>query len=175
MSGIQRISHVGIHVFDLEVAKAFYTNVVGLTVTDQNLDRGMVFMSSHPEAEHHELLLCAGRGADPDDKMLQQISFRVDTLQSLLEYRDRFEREGVRLDMVVSHGNAIGIYFFDPDGNRIEVFWGTGLDAHQVFLHSIDLSLPEDEIVAEVERQVALYRETGVIEEDFMHKQQLDR
>ena len=55
------------------------------------------------------------------------------------------------------------------------MFWGTGLDAHQVFLHSIDLTLPEDEIVAEVERQVALYHETGVIEEDFMQKQHLDR
>jgi hypothetical protein len=37
------------------------------------------------------------------------------------------------------------------------------------------LSLPDNEIVAEVERQVALYHETGVIEEAFMQKQHLDQ
>ncbi len=170
---IERVSHVGIHVFDLEVSRRFYTDVVGLVVSDVNKERGMVFMSSHPEVEHHELLLVGGRETERGTKMLQQISFRVDSLESLLAYRDRFAELGTPIDMEVSHGNAIGIYFYDPDGNRIEVFWGTGLAATQTFLHSIDLTLPTDEIVAEVTRQVELYGADGVIEEEFMRKQRL--
>lgn len=170
---IQRISHVGIHVFDLEVSRRFYTELVGLVVTDENVERGMIFLSSHPDVEHHELLLVGGREAERDKKMLQQISFRVDSLESLLVYRDRFAEHSTPIDMEVSHGNAIGIYFYDPDGNRIEVFWGTGMTATQTFLHSIDLTLPTAEIVAEVERQVERYGVGGVIEEEFMKKQRL--
>ncbi len=44
-----------------------------------------------------------------------------------------------------------------------------------VGIHVFDLDVVKAFYTAEVERQVALYRETGVIEEDFMHKQQLDR
>lgn len=170
---IQRISHVGIHVFDLEASRGFYTEIVGLAVSDVNEERGMVFLSSHPDVEHHELLLVGGRETERGSKMLQQISFRVDSLESLLAYRDRFASAGTPIDMEVSHGNAIGIYFYDPDGNRVEVFWGTGLEATQTFLHSIDLTLPTAEIVAEVERQVELYGADGVIEEEFMRKQRL--
>lgn len=170
---IERISHVGLHVNDLEASRRFYTEVVGLTVTDEQVERGMVFLSSHPEREHHELLLVGGRETERGSKMLQQVSFRLDSLESLLVYRDRFAEAETPIDMEVSHGNAIGIYFYDPDGNRIEVFWGTGLEATQTFLHSIDLTLPTAEIVAEVERQVGLYGADGVIEEEFMRKQRL--
>lgn len=175
MPMIERLSHVGIHVYDIDIARNFYTELLGLVVTDEDRERGMVFLSSHPDVEHHELLLVAGRETERDTKMLQQISFRVDSLDSLLVYRDRFHEAGTPIDMEVSHGNAIGIYFYDPDGNRIEVFWGTGLDATQVFLHSIDLTMPADQIVAEVERQVAAFGESGVIEEAFMKKQRLEK
>lgn len=170
---IERISHVGLHVFDLEESRRFYTEIVGLVVSDFNSERGMVFLSSHPEVEHHELLLVAGRDTERGSKAVQQISFRVDSLESLLAYRDRFAAAGTPIDMEVSHGNAVGIYFYDPDGNRVEVFWGTGLTATQTFLHSIDLTLPIADIVAEVERQVDLYGDDGVIEEEFMRKQRL--
>ena len=35
-------------------------------------------------------------------------------------------RRGYRIEGVVNHASAIGCYFFDPEGNRTEVFWVTG-------------------------------------------------
>jgi len=33
----------------------------------------------------------------------------------------RLRDAGVEFDMIVSHGNAIGMYFFDPDHNRLSL------------------------------------------------------
>jgi catechol-2,3-dioxygenase len=76
---IARLGHVGLHVQDLEKQKAFYRDVIGLTVTDEDAERGLVFMSSRPAEEHHELLLCRGRNVGSDARVVQQISFRCET------------------------------------------------------------------------------------------------
>lgn len=165
---IERLSHVGIHVFDLGIAREFYVDVLGLTVTDEDFGKGVVFLSSHPELEHHEILLASGREVDRGAKLVQQISFRVESLDALLVYFTRLKSGSVPIDMIVSHGNAIGIYFYDPDGNRLEVFWATGLEAHQVFLQPIDLCKPRDEILAEVGRQVVEFGSTGVVSPVFL-------
>ncbi|MFZ4719162.1 MAG: VOC family protein [Ilumatobacteraceae bacterium] len=170
MPSIERLSHAGLYVTDIAVSREFYVTVLGLQVTDEKPDGTMVFLSSDPDREHHELLLAAGRDTAPSSKTLQQLSFRVPTLEDLVEYLRRFEQHQVELDMIVSHGNAVGIYFFDPDHNRVEVFWDTGLKARQVFLHSIDLTQPSDAIIAEVRRQVAEFGATGIIEEAFLSR-----
>ena len=62
---ISGLGHVGIHVQDLEASRKFYSELLGLTVTDESPELGMVFLSAQPEVEHHELLLCGGRDAPP--------------------------------------------------------------------------------------------------------------
>ncbi|MEK8172371.1 VOC family protein [Streptomyces sp. M19] len=39
---------------------AFYTEVLGLTVTDHDERLGIWFLSARPDTEHHELLLAEG-------------------------------------------------------------------------------------------------------------------
>ena len=164
MPRIERLSHVGIYVTDIGVGRTFYEEVVGLQVTDEKANGTMVLVrSSDPDREHHELLLATGRDTDLSSKTIQQISFRVDSLDDLLEYRDRFEERAIELDMMVSHGNAIGIYFFDPDQDGMKVSGTPGCTPRQVFLHSIDLTQPSEAIIAEVRRQVAEYGATGVM------------
>ena len=51
---------------DLSRMKDFYTRVLGLQVTDEDEAEGMVFLSSRPEAEHHELVLAGGRLGGPE-------------------------------------------------------------------------------------------------------------
>jgi catechol-2,3-dioxygenase len=58
---VARLGHVGLHVQDLEKQKALYRDIIGLTVTDEDTEGGLVFMSSRPEEKHHELLLCRGQ------------------------------------------------------------------------------------------------------------------
>jgi len=65
-AGVARLGHIGLHVEDLEKQKAFYRDIIGLTVTDVDSERGLVFMSSRPDLEHHKLLLCRGRNVGGD-------------------------------------------------------------------------------------------------------------
>ena len=161
---ITGLGHVGLHVNDLDREALFFEQMVGLTITDRDRDVGMVFLSSRPSEEHHELLLCGGRSAPPGTLMLQQVSFHCASLDDMIEYNRRFREHGVEMDMVVTHGNAIGIYFFDPEGNRCEIYWKTGLEARQPFLADIDLAQPADAIMHRVRDLVRRYGETGYIE-----------
>jgi catechol 2,3-dioxygenase-like lactoylglutathione lyase family enzyme len=170
---ISRLGHVGIHVRDLETSKRFYSELLGLTVTDVDEKLEMVFLSARPEIEHHELLLCGGRDASLEEKLVQQISFRCDTLEDVIDHFQRLTAAKVEIDMVVSHGNAIGVYFYDPDHNRCEVYWNTGLLARQPYLEGVDLTRPVAEIVALVEESVRLYGEDGIVDADFAARQSL--
>src|SRR5581483_8073330 len=72
---IARLGHVGIHCKDLGKQKAFYSDVLGLQITNEDMRMGMVFLSARPEEEDHELLLCGGRTTE-DVLLLQQMSWR---------------------------------------------------------------------------------------------------
>jgi len=157
------LGHVGIHVRDLEAQKVFFRDIVGLTVTDEDPEIGIVFMSARPDEEHHEFLLCGGRNVGDDARVVQQISFRCNSLEDILDYRQRFLEQDVKFDRIICHGNAVSIYFFDPEGNRCEVYWDTGLKARQPFGIKIDLTEPKEVLLAKVAEWVRLYGETGIV------------
>lgn len=167
---IARLAHVGVYVRDMEASVAFYRDVLGLQVTDAQPDMGITFLSSRPDVEHHELFLASGRDTPEESLMLQQISWRCDSLDDVIAFHYRLLDQGVPLDMEVSHGNAIGIYFYDPEGNRNEVYWGTGLQATQVYLASVDLEAPPGEILAAVKANVDQHGATGWVEPGFLDR-----
>ncbi|MER5495184.1 VOC family protein [Streptomyces sp. NPDC002454] len=169
MAKIERLAHVGIHVRDMDRSLAFYRDVLGLSVTDDDSANGMVFLSSRPEVEHHEVLLCGGRTVGGQELWLQQISFRCATLEDVLEYYQRFRENDVSIEYTVTHGNAIGVYFFDPDGNRCEVYWPTGLTAKQGYLEGLDFSRPAHELIEQVERSVAEHGAEGYVDTRLLH------
>ena len=170
---ISRLAHVGIYVQNLEESVAFYRDVLGLQVTNSEPGMGLAFLSSRPEVEDHELLLAAGRNVPGGTLMLQQISWRCDSIDDVIAWHYKLRENGVPVDMEVSHGIAIGIYFFDPEGNRNEVYWGTGLQAKQAYLASVDLEAPVEEILAAVKANVAEFGPTGYIEPGFLERQQI--
>lgn len=152
---VSRLGHVGLYARDLEGLRDFYRDVLGLKVADQDLDRGIVFMSSDPESEHHELALARGRATDETVEMVQQLSWHVDSVEAIQGFHRLFKEQGVRVQREVTHGNALSIYFFDPEGNRNEVYFSTGVLTQQPFSKPIDLSLPKDELLAENLRIIA--------------------
>jgi catechol-2,3-dioxygenase len=152
---IAELGHVGVWVDDLELMRSFYTQMMGLTVTDEDLGKGMVFLSARPETEHHELVLARGRRAPGDVKLIQQVSFRIDSVGSLLDFHARFKEAGVRVQQEVTHGNAYGIYFWDPEGNRIEVYYRVPIDVRQPFRKDLNLDQSPADVLAEAERLLA--------------------
>ncbi|MFG1609784.1 VOC family protein [Actinoplanes sp. NPDC049265] len=149
---ITGLGHTGLWVYDLPVMRDFYERVMGLTVTDQDTDMGIVFFSARPAEEHHEFVLQTGRTSAIGEKQQHQISWRVASLDDIRAFHRRFQDEGVPVQQEVTHGNAYGIYFFDPEGNRNEVYLRIEKDVRQPFRKSIDFGLEPDEIHAEAER-----------------------
>ena len=146
------LGHTGLWVTDLAVMRDFYERVVGLTVTDEDEKQGIVFFSAQPEVEHHEFVLQRGRTAAPGSKLPHQVSWRVDSVETLQMYHHRFKAEGIPVQQEVTHGNAYGIYFFDPEGNRCEVYLRIDRDVRQPFRKSLNLEQPVEDVHAEAER-----------------------
>jgi catechol 2,3-dioxygenase-like lactoylglutathione lyase family enzyme len=149
---IKELGHTGLWVYDLAQMRDFYERVVGLIVTDDDPELGIVFFSARPDVEHHEFVLQKGRTSAIDARQQHQISWRVSSLKDILEYHRRFEREGVRVQQEVTHGNAIGIYFFDPEGNRNEVYLRIDKKVRQPFRKTLNLNQSPVRILAEADR-----------------------
>lgn len=173
MPAISRLGHVGLHVKDLERAKQFYRDILGLSVTDEDPGLGVVFMSARPAEEHHELALFGGRNVGADALVLQQVSFRCDTLDDVIGFYHRLREHGVEIDVTGTHGNAVALYFFDPEDNRCEIYWGTGLQARQPYLDGVDLEQPKDEIMRRVEESVRQHGRTGFIDPTIIRERRV--
>jgi catechol-2,3-dioxygenase len=156
MTSVPRLSfsHMGINVADLARMEDFYTRVLGFTVTDRgNLGAiALVFMSLDP-AEHHQVILAKGPAVDASPSRINQISFRLSELAGLREMARRAKREGASDLAAVSHGNALSVYFRDPEGNRIELFIDTPWYVRQPQRMPMDLELPDAELWAWAERE----------------------
>ncbi|WP_062642633.1 VOC family protein [Streptomyces maremycinicus] len=153
--GITGLGHTGFWVEDLEKMRDFYERVMGLAVTDEDEELGIVFYSARPDEEHHEFVLQRGRTAPLGAKLTHQVSWRVDSLETIVDFHRRFRAEGIEVQQEVTHGNAIGIYFFDPEGNRNEVYLRIERDVRQPFRKTIDLDQSPEQILAEAEHLLA--------------------
>ena len=152
MARVMGLGHVGIYVRDLERMVAFYRDVMGMRVTKQNWRAGAVFLSADPDAVDHEIALMRGRPDMADPHLINQLSMRVESLDDLRVFRRRLADAGYRIEGVVNHASAIGCYFFDPEGNRTEVFWVTGRACWVPNSDPIDLEQSDEAIMAEVDR-----------------------
>jgi catechol 2,3-dioxygenase len=149
-----RFKHVGIYVQDLPAMADFYTRWFGLLQTDGGLGSSGkgAFFSADP-AEHHQIVMVVGR--DPASKpTINQLSFLVDDLPTLKAYWRKAQSENVPISMVKSHGNALSLYVRDPEGNQCEIYCHTPWYVSQPAGKPMDLGLPDEDILAQVEREV---------------------
>lgn len=153
MARVTGLGHVAVYADDLMKQRDFYTRVLGLAIADEDLnDRGMVFMSADPVAEHHEFVLIRGRVAPDEARVIQQISFKVPSIADPRDFKRRIEAETLKVERIVSHGNAFGLYFFDPEGNRIELYYKTGFPIPQPHGDPIDLEQSDEELLGTARR-----------------------
>ena len=162
MPKVTGLGHIGIFVRDLERMVAFYRDFLGLKITKQNWRAGVVFLSADAQAADHEIALVRGRPEGEEPKLIQQMSFRCESLNDVREFRRRLLREGYRIQRVVNHASAIGCYFYDPEGNCAEVFWVTGKESWVPVSLPIDLEQSDEAILAEVDKLWQRVRHVGL-------------
>jgi catechol 2,3-dioxygenase len=156
MSFSLSFSHVGIFVTDLERMIRFYTKFLGFAISDREpgLRGGEICFLTRDSREHHQFVLASGRPADSGFNLINQLSFRVDSLATLRQ----IHRDAVAMKLndlhTVTHGNALSVYFRDPEGNRIEVLIDTPWYCLQPQRMPVDFSLPDDALWASIENIV---------------------
>jgi catechol 2,3-dioxygenase len=165
MEGIKvSLAHLGISVFDFDRMLDFYTRVMGLIVSDTDLlphsDKRIAFLTSS-DVDHHQLVLVEGRlpedlRTDPPmggslGSQLFQLSFRLPDLATLKMIKRRVEAEGLTNSVPMNHGNAWAMYVRDAEGNALEFFVDTDWYVTQPCGFPLDLSLSDEQIIAETE------------------------
>jgi catechol 2,3-dioxygenase-like lactoylglutathione lyase family enzyme len=151
-------SHMGIFVTDPARMQDFYTRVLGFTVTDRGeleTPHGrlqFVFLSRDPR-EHHQIVMASGRPANLPFNPINQISFRMEDFAGLREMHRRLQKEAVSELSPVSHGNALSVYFRDPEGNRIELFVDTPWYVKQPLRIPLDMKLNDNQLWAWAEAE----------------------
>ncbi len=153
------LSHVGIFAADVEKMVGFYSRFFGFLISDRGITSSgneIVFMTSDP-GEHHQFVIASGRPKDVPFNVINQISFRVDSLATLRKLYGRLADEKIELvgrDGPLCHGNALSVYFHDPEGNRIELLIDTPWHVSQPCGMPVDLSLSDEALWASLEARV---------------------
>lgn len=149
------LSHVGLHVWDLDRMVDFYRRVFGMIVTDEGVGRTtrtrLVFLSGSPD-HHHQLVLAASRPREATFSTVMQLSFLVPTIAGLREGRDRALAMGATNPLCLNHGTSLSAYVDDPEGNRIEIYYETPFYIPQPHGDPLDLDRSDDEILRETEQ-----------------------
>ena len=145
-------SHFGMWVENLPRMVRFYTGLLGYVVSDRGplntpTGRHPFAFLTRDAAEHHQLVLAGGRPANLPFNPINQLSFRVDSLATLRAYYARVTSKPYAALVSdihpVCHGNALSLYFRDPEGNRIELYIDTPWYVNQPMRLILDFSLSD--------------------------------
>ncbi len=125
---ITKIGHVVLNCRDLDRSVRFYTEILGFKVSDvytpDIAPGGMVFMRCN--ADHHGVALVGSMPGESPNIELNHMAFEVGTLDEVFRAREHLKKHNVTIDFEGRRraGVQIAVEFRDPDGHRLEIFWG---------------------------------------------------
>ncbi len=148
---LKRIHHVAYRCHDAKETVEFYQRVLNMDF-QLAIAENEVPSTKEPDPYMH-VFLDAGMGnvlaffelpnspkMGRDDQTpiwVQHIAFEVDSLEALLEAKTHIEGQGLDVLGPVNHGIFKSIYFFDPNGHRIELAAHTGTAEQMKKLHDV--------------------------------------
>src|SRR3954447_19236705 len=122
--------HVGLNVADLDCSVDFYASIFAFDV--QGRGDGYAFLG-----DDSRLILTLWQQSDgafaTDQPGLHHLAFEVESVEPVRAAEQRVRDAGLRLyhDGIVPHGEGAssgGIFFEDPDGIRLEIYTGAGVE-----------------------------------------------
>ncbi len=122
---MMRVGHVHLRVADLERSIAFYRDVLGLDVIQRAPSGDVAFLSVG--GYHHHLALntresLGGTPPPPGHTGLVHTAFVYPDRKALAQACTRVMDHGIAVQGR-DHGVSEAIYFSDPDGNGVEIYW----------------------------------------------------
>ncbi|MFD8811098.1 VOC family protein [Streptomyces sp. NPDC059627] len=130
-----RTGHVGLNVTDLDRSLAFYRNVLGFVLLAQGSEdeRRYAFLGdSDGDGPVLTLWQQAKQPYEGGRAGLHHLAFTAGSTEQLEAYEAALRAHGVAFahDGVVAHregADSGGIFFYDPDGTRLEISIGHGV------------------------------------------------
>ena len=121
MPRINKVGHVVLSVKDVEASMKFYAEALGMEVM-LHREGNAAFLSFG--TQHHDIALFkAPEGAEMGKLGLNHIAFQIEGGETdLRQLYGRLVQHGAKVDYTTDHGMTHSVYFFDPDGNRLEIF-----------------------------------------------------
>lgn len=143
----KRLGHLVLRVRDVSRSEKFYTRTLGLEVVSREF--GMVFLRASASRSHELALapLKEGISSSPSQGGLSHFAWQMESFDDLRNIYRHLKQEGVEIAGKGDHGISTGVYFLDPDGNRIEVFYELPQESwpsDRLFTGEFPLSLDEE-------------------------------
>jgi catechol 2,3-dioxygenase len=141
MIQLKEIGHVLLRVLDLERSKKFYSEVLGFHVLEEDPTHGGTFMALSGQSHAIDLFqvkdLELAERQTPGARGLGHIAFRVASEQALKDAYATLREHGVNITRTIDHVSQKSIYFADPDGNTLEIYYELP-DALEIFARGRD-------------------------------------
>ncbi len=120
---IQRTGHVAIRVRDLDAARRFYGDILGMKLGGEIPGQGLFYRFNN---YHHDIAIFkADDGAEPASKNhagIAHIALLADNFETVRNMYRRLREHGVPIVRTIDHGATKSVYFTDPDGIEFEVY-----------------------------------------------------
>ena len=124
---LKRVGHVALMVANEDRSRAFYREVMGFDVSEQDPEHGGTFMTlgdnfhtidvfPHPEPQNATMPKSGQVG-------LFHIAFEVGSYADLRDAYCSLQNHNVAISHCTDHVSQRSIYFSDPDGNRLEIYY----------------------------------------------------
>jgi len=120
-----RVGHIHLKVTDLDRSVQFYQDVLGFELT-LRYGTQAAFLSAGGYHHHIGLNTWHSQGHGPvprDGAGMYHVAFVFPDRASLGAALQRVLDSGTPLDGSADHGVSQAVYFRDPDGNGIELYW----------------------------------------------------
>jgi catechol 2,3-dioxygenase len=120
---IKKVGHVVLKCQDLEKAREFYVDVLGMTLAKFDPNRGMFLRFND---YHHDIAIFkTGPDADPPKQNqvgLVHVALVVDDLDTVKAWYAKLKAKGVPIVGTADHAVTNSMYFKDPEGNTLEIY-----------------------------------------------------
>ena len=156
--GLQRIHHVAYRCRDAAETVAWYARVLGMAYTTAFAEDHVPSTGAH-DPYMHVFLDCGGgnvlaffelpnqpeMGRDPNTPAwVQHIAFEVADEAELLAAKAHVEAQGIEVLGPTWHGIFKSIYFFDPNGHRLELACNIGTPEQLAELKAVAPAMLEE-------------------------------